>query len=160
MPLQQHGIVRPVSDIEEQVKQQLYRLFASLDRKMAEMSRARGLRPSNVKLLEPVQECVFVGDKTVFVALSSHIPGGIALEQFLDWTGKSMNMVTALSLVERDLGFRDAFGFEFPRSVLDLDDNDRASAVAQIAEEYIEDEIANLERQERIVRLNPIFVID
>ena len=157
MPLEQQGIVRPSSNIDEQTQQQICGLFPLIDRKIAELTRLRGLRPSQVRLLEPVQECIFVEDSSIFVALSTHVPGGIALERFIDWSGKPLNMSTAIELVERDLGFRDAFGFRFPRAVLAYDDREREAAVAQIADRYIDEEIAIIERQERVVRLNPIF---
>ena len=157
MPLEQQGIIRPSSNIDKQTQQQICGLFRLIDRKIAELTRVRGLRPSQVKLLEPVQVCVFVQDSNIFVALTAHVPGGIALERFIDWSGKLLNLKTAIMLVERDLGFRDAFGFQFSRAVLAYDDNEKEAAVAQIAESYIDEEVANVERQERVVRLNPIF---
>ena len=157
MPLEQQGIVRPSSNIDKQTQQQICGLFPLIDRKIAELTRLKGLQPSQVRLLEPVQECIFVEDSNVFVALSAHVPGGIALERFIDWFGKPLDMSTALVLVERDLGFRDAFGFQFPRAVLASDDKEKEAAAAQIAECCIDEEIANIERRERVVRLNPIF---
>ena len=68
-----------------------------------------------------------------------------------------MNMETAIFLVERDLGFKDAFGFQFARTLLDYEDDQKEAAVVRIAERCIDKEIANMERQRRIVRLNPIF---
>ena len=157
MPLEQQGVVRPSSNIDQQTQQQICNLFRLIDRKIAELTRSKGLRHSQVRLLEPVQECIFVEDSNIFIALSTHIPGGIALERFIDWSGKPLDMSTAIVLVERDLGFRDAFGFQFPRAVLAYDGIEKEAAVAQIAERYIDEEISNIERQERIVRLNPIF---
>ena len=100
---------------------------------------------------------VIVGDSTIFVALSVHELGGVSTQQFINWSSKPMNMATAIFLAERDLGFTDAFGFQFAKSVLELDADDQKDAVTQIARRYIEDEIANVERLKRIVRLNPIF---
>ena len=60
-------------------------------------------------------------------------------------------------MAERELGFKDAFGFQFELSLLDYEDDHKEAVVAQIAQRCIDEEIANIERQRRIVRLNPIF---
>ena len=75
----------------------------------------------------------------------------------MDWSEEDINIPTAVFLAERDLSFRNAFGFKFPRSIMDVDTDSKDEAVTRIAEQYIEDEVANLERQQRIVRINPIF---
>ncbi len=66
-------------------------------------------------------------------------------------------MPTAIFLAERDLAFRNAFGINFSRSVLDLEEDRKEEAVSRIAERYVNEEIVNLERLRRIVRMNPIF---
>ena len=157
MPLQQQGIVNHGSTIDRKIEQQIDKVFKILDQKVSDLSKAKGLLPAQVKLLQPLHQCILVGDVSIFVVLSLHDLGGVSTEQFVDWSGKPMNMETAIFLVERDLGFKDAFGFQFSRSVLDYEDDDKETPVAQIAERYIDEEIANIERQRRIVRLNPIF---
>ena len=157
MPLQQGGIFHRSSDVDQETERQIKDIFQSIDREIERLSRERGLTISQVKLREPVQLCVLVGDSDIFVAATSQIPGGVSREQFVDWSGKSMDMATALRLAERDLGFREAFGFQMLREILDLDDDQKQSAVLQLAEGYIGYEIANLEREQRIVRINPMF---
>ena len=70
---------------------------------------------------------------------------------------KAINLPTAIFLAERDLSFKDGFGLKFPRSVLELENDEREVAIAQIAEQCIADEITYVEKMNRIVRLNPIF---
>ena len=157
MPLKQLGLANYGSDIDQKVKEQIDKVFTILDQEISRLSKEKGLTSAQVKLLQPLHQCNFVGDVEVSVALSTHDLGGISTEKFIDWSGKLMNMATAIFLVERDLGFKDAFGFQFSRSVLDYDDDQKEAAVAQIAERCVDEEIANIERQRRIVRLNPLF---
>ena len=79
------------------------------------------------------------------------------IRQYEDWSGRQMNVSQAIFLVERDLSFKNAFGFKFMRSALDKDDADKEAEVARIAVQYVNEEIANLERLSKIVRINPIF---
>ena len=113
--------------------------------------------PAQVKLLQPVHYCVLVGDVEIFVVLAVHDVGAMATRNFRDWSGKDMDIPTAIFLAERDLSFSHAFGFKFIRSVLDLNDDRKEAAVTEIAEGYVNEEIDNLEKLNKIVRLNPIF---
>ena len=158
MPLQQPGLFNFGSDIDQQVVDQIRKIFSMLDERIEKLSQANGLSPSQVKLLQPLHQCIIVGDSTIFVILATHELGGVSTVRFVDWSGKPMNIPTALFLAERDLGFKDAFTFHFARSVLNLDaDNGQEAAVAQISQRCIDEEIVNIERQNKIVRLNPIF---
>jgi hypothetical protein len=76
---------------------------------------------------------------------------------YIDWSGKSLNLQTAIFLAERDLSYEGAFGFTFQRQLLTATEDQKESAVRELAETYIRDEVINLERLNRIVRLNPIF---
>ena len=127
------------------------------DGKISEISESRGLFPSQVKFLQPLHCCVLVGDEEIFVVLAVHDVGGVSKLQFVDWSGKAMNMEAAIYLTERDLTFRNAFGFKFMRSILESDDTRKEAAIAQIATRCIDDEIMNIEKQSKIVRINPIF---
>ena len=157
MPLQQLGLTNFGSDIDPSALDQIRDLFSMLDDKIDELSRSNSLSRGDVTLLQPLHKCVIVGDTTIFVALSIHELGSVSTQQFVDWPGKPMNMATAVFLAERDLGFKDAFGFQFSRSVLDLDKREKAIAVDDIAQRRIADELQSIERQKRIVRMNPIF---
>ena len=159
MPLAQSGsgITNRASNVDKDTEQQIGEVFSMLDRKISEISRAKGLFTAQVRLLQPLHKCVFVGDIDIFVALDVHDLGGISRNQFEDWSGKPMNMATATFLVERDLGFTKTFGFQFPRAVLEYETDRKDGGVTKIAERLLEEELMEIERQERIVRLNPIF---
>ena len=158
MPLIQYGLANFGSDIDRELQKQIDQVFSILDKIISELSGTRGLVRSQVKLLQPLHQCILVGDSEIFVILSVHELGVMSTVQHMDWTGKRMNMETAVFLAERDLGFKDPFGFQFSRSVLDYEeDHKKKSAMAVIAEQYMDGVSANIERQRRIVRLNPIF---
>ena len=157
MPLNQLGFVSHGSSIDEQIEDRIRKVFSMLDKKIRELSRAKGLFPAQVKLLQPLHQCTFVGDVNVFVVLSTQVYGGESIQLYIDASHRSINMDIASSWTEREKGFTNSFGFHFLRSVLDLDDVHKEESVAQIAEQYIDEEIENLERRRRIVRLNPIF---
>ena len=157
MPLNQTGFISRVSNVDAQIERQVEAIFSKLDKKMRELSKAKGLLPTQIKLLQPLHQFTFLGDVDIFVVLATQYLGGESTRLFLDVSSKPIDMDAAFSWVEREEGFKDLFGFQFSRSVLDFDDGHRQAAVARIADRYLEDEIANIERQKRIVRLNPIF---
>ena len=157
MPLKQQGIINHSSDIEREVEDKIEKVFSQIDPKVEELAKKRGLSISQVRLLQPLHQCTLVGDIAIYVVMSIHDLGGISQWQLVDWSSKPMNLASAIFMVERDLGFKDAFGFQFSRSWLDLDGDSREVVIAQIAGKYIEDEIARIEKLNRIVRLNPIF---
>ena len=159
MPLTQRGIMSIGGDLEEETQKRINGTFAVLDRKISQLSRARGLYPSQVRVMQPLHICVLVDSRDVFVVLAVHDIGGIATRQYIDWSRKptGMTIEAAIFLAERDLSFRNAFGFQFMRSVLDMDSDGKDREIDQIAKRHVEEEIRQIERMNRIVRLNPIF---
>ena len=157
MPLQQVGVIDHNSDIDQETEKGIRELFPILDRKVADIARARRLSRSSVRLLQPLHNCVFVGNAHLIFVLSIHVLGGITYERFVDWTDRPLSGELAVRLVERDLGFEDIFAIQISRAVLDLGNTQKEAAITSVVERYIEDEIVNAERQKRIVRLNPIF---
>lgn len=157
MPLKQFGLVNLSGDLDYQMREQINNLFSRLDEKIREFSKARGLFPAQVKLLQPLHCCVLVGDVEIFVVLAVHDVGGVPISNYSDFSGKQINMEGAIFLAERDLAFRNAFGFKFARSILGFDDDQKDAAITQIATRCIDDEVMDIEKQSRIVRINPIF---
>lgn len=151
------GLVSVGGNIDNQTREKIDRVFSMLDKKIGELSRARGLFPAQVRLLQPVHCCVFVGDIEILVAVAVHEVGGGSIRQYQDWSGKELDIPQAIFLVERNLSFKNAFGFKFMRSVLDSDEAGKEAEVTRIATQYVNEEIANLERLSRIVKINPIF---
>lgn len=157
MPLQQFGLQSRGGNLDKHLEKNIDQLFSMLHRKIGEISQKNGLLSTQVKLLQPVHYCVFVGDLETFVVCAVHDVGAMAIRNFVDWSGKDMDIPTAIFLAERDLSFRHAFAFVFMRSVLDFDNGRKEAAVTEIAEGYVNEEVRNLEQLNKIVRLNPIF---
>ena len=157
MPLEQFGFVSHGSNIDGNVEHQIGEVFSMLDKKIAELAKTKRLRPFQVRLMQPLHQCTLVEDSNIFVVLAIQDLGGEFTKLFTDASGRRNTLETAISWVEDQIGFKDPFGFHFPRAVLDYDDDRKVAAVAQIAVRLIDEEAANIERQNRIVRLNPIF---
>ena len=156
MPLCQTGLAHSGVNVDGQTHKKIQQVFALIDQNVKEFARARGLH--QVRLLRPLHRCVLVGDEEIFVVLSVHDIGVTTIEQIQDWAGKGpMNLTTAVFMADRDLQFRDAFGFSFGRSVLELDGAERQKAVAGIADRYLRDEVTHLERLNKVVKIVPIF---
>lgn len=156
MPLSS-GIAMVGGNLDSALQGKVTKLFAKIDENVSEKARQRSLFPSQVKLLQPVKFCVIVGDLNVYVVCSNQNVGGMPQHQFVDWAGKDMTLQVAISLVRRDLSFESPFGFEFSRNVLDMPDDEQSKRVVAIVDQYIHDELLNLERLNRMVRINPIF---
>ena len=88
MPLTQRGIMGIGGDLEEETQKRIDGTFAVLDRKISQLSRARGLYPSQVRVMQPLHICVLVDSRGVFVVLAVHDIGGIATRQYIDWSRK------------------------------------------------------------------------
>ena len=157
MPLNHLGIFTKEGNLDRGVEERLIQVFSIIDGKIEDIAQTKGLPRNQVKLLQPVHCCTLVGDTEVFVTLAFAGVGAMVIRNYLDWSGKAMDLPMAIVLAERDLAFRNAFGFTFQRSLLDADEGSLRAEATRIAESYIEDELAELERQSRIVRINPIF---
>ena len=157
MPLNHLGIFNKEGNLDRGVEERLIQVFSIIDGKIEDIAQTKGLPRNQVKLLQPVHCCTLVGDTEVFVTLAFAGVGAIVIRNYLDWSGKAMDLPMAIVLAERDLAVRNAFGFTFQRSLLDADEGSLRAEATRIAESYIEDELAELERQSRIVRINPIF---
>ena len=157
MPLMSRGIANVGGDVDEKVQEQLGRIFSIIDSEIEEIAQTAGLSRNGVRLLQPVHCCTLVGDTEVFVVVDPAGVGAIVVYRYADVSGEAMNLPTAIMLAERDLSFQNAFGFTFQRSLLDADEQNQRAEATRIAGRYINDELAELERQSRIVRINPIF---
>lgn len=68
-----------------------------------------------------------------------------------------MNLETAVYIVERELFFEQPFGFAFARLILDAPEVEQNKALRLFSENYINNEIQNLDKLNRLVKINPIF---
>ena len=128
-----------------------------IDKYVAELAREKRLFSDQVRLLQPLNFCAIVGDDQIFIVATNKNAGGIPRQQFIDWSGKQMDMQSALFIAERDLSFEDAFGLVFDRKYIELNVEERDSEAKKTAEKFLTEEILNLERLQKMVRINPIF---
>ena len=158
MPLKSSGISTVSGDLAEEIRGQIEKVFEVLDQKVIATSRERGLPPEQVRLLQSVHCCVFVDAQRILVVLSVSDLGAINIRSFQDWSNKPpLDLPTAIRSVERELHFKDAFGFEITRSVLESTDDQRNSETAAVARQYVDQEIDHMDRLNRIVKIDPIF---
>ena len=143
--------------LDDPVKVKVFQFLYRLDTFIAQLAKENNLFPSQVRLLQPVNFCAIVSDLEVFIVASNQNTGGMPRQQFIDWSGKEMNLQVALVLVQRDLAFEQPFSFSFQRNFLNLMDNEQDREAKALADQYVHNEILNLERLQRIVRINPIF---
>jgi hypothetical protein len=157
MPFLTSGVSTGGGNLPEDLHNSIDQILGLLDRSVATFARENRLTPTQVRLLRPCNYCAIVNDDAVFVVVSNIHAGGIPSQTYIDWSGKPLNLQTAIFLAERDLSYEGAFGFTFQRQLLTAAQDEKETAVRELAERYIRDEMINLERLNRIVRLNPIF---
>ena len=157
MPLLEMGMYIRGVEVDGEIDKQFTQFCKLFDEEIEELSRARGLRRAEVRFFRSLHLFALVADEAVCVVLAANDLGGTAHWRIANWPNKPMDFETACNQVAWQFGFSDVFGFQFPRSVFDLEGNSKRDAIAQIAAKCIESEIAELEKQRRIVRLNPVF---
>lgn len=150
------GIVNSGGNLPEDVQRRLTPFVASVDKQVERLAREKGLLPSQVRLLRPCNVAYIVTEDTIFAVLTNINVGGMPMHRYIHRTEGQMNLHTAIYLVERDLAFEQAFGIQFSRTFIE-DDTNRETHAIEVAQSYLADEIINLERLNKIVRLNPVF---
>ena len=87
MPLNQEGVISHSSNIGKDLERQIEAVLSLLDRKVNDISRTRGLFPSQVRLFQPLHCCVLVADNEIFVVLAIQDVGGSAKRIYrVRWT--------------------------------------------------------------------------
>lgn len=142
-------------DLPEPIRNQINAFVSLVDREVGELARTNGLTPSQVRLLRPCNVVYVVNQDTVFAVLTNVNVGGLPRHIYVNWIGP-MNLHTAITIVEREVAFEQAFGIQFPKAYIEASEGKETFA-REVAQKYIADELIYLERLNRIVRLNPIF---
>ena len=158
MPLKHSGISSLSGNLANEAREQIDKVFDVLDQQIVAISRERGLRPEQVRLLQPLHCCVIVEDQRILVVLSVSDIGAMSIRDFQDWSNKPpLDLPAAIHLVERDLHFKSAFGFEMSRSVLNSTDDHSDDETTAIASQVVAQEVEHMDRLNRIVKIDPIF---
>ncbi len=157
MPLaKEYGMIQSVGGMTHERKGQTERIFKQIDRDVYRLSQAEGLFPAQVRLLQPLHICVYFDPSNVFVIFDPFDRGAHRIEaSFGNRNPVDLDGVAAFAM--QRLGFKAPFGFQFSLSVLDQDTDKHKEIAADIARQFVEEDVKEIERQERIVRLRPIF---
>jgi len=103
--------------------------------------------------------CLCCITKTKVNLLLSKGSGGIPSRQWLDLSDKVPEPTTPqlVSWVQNQLGWTPDFSLDFSLSILDSTSEDRRSTLTHHADILIDSVLKSIEKQQRIVRSNPIF---
>lgn len=156
MPFQA-GAAMVGGNLDGQIQQKVNKILTLLDTEIREQARQKGIPPKFVKLLHPLNYAVIVTDKEVIIVATNQNVGGMPNIQFIDMQDKSLNLQTAIFLAERDLMYSNAFGISFPKSFLELGEEEIEANAKSMTETYLNDELLTIEKLNRMVRINPIF---
>ncbi len=95
MPLSTKGIRNIDSEIDRTLAENIDRVFTLIDEKLDEFSQARGLTASQIRFLQPLHCCVFVGNTKLSVVLAPHDISGISRVKLIDFSNQEMDIDTA-----------------------------------------------------------------
>lgn len=157
MPLMSLGVSLSGGDLPSDLQDSANKVLRAVDQSVTKIAQDEHLAPSQVRILRPCNVCTLVNDNTVFIIVSNIHAGGMPSYTYLDFSGKSFNLQAAITMVERDLFYEQAFGFTFSKHLLGAGDNEIEALAHSLAESYIEEEMVNFERLKRIVKIKPIF---
>lgn len=108
-----------------------------------------------VRLIHPVNVAVLLDDISVNFILSLNV-GGIQIVRHIDFRGKgNIPLNIGISIVERDLLWKECFGFSVPVNSIINEMSDDSLFV--FVDSYYKSEQLYFEKIANIVRINPIF---
>ncbi|MEF7665843.1 MULTISPECIES: hypothetical protein [Bacillus] len=150
-------VVSSGGDLPDEIRMNLNKFVHLVDKKVEYIARKNGLTTSQVRLLRSCNVAFIVNEHTIFCVMTNINASGVVKHFYINWFGKPLNLNDALFLVERDLGFEQTFGIQFPYDILQKSSMEQENLSESIASTYIDEEIVNLERLNKIVRMNPVF---
>lgn len=142
-------------NMNNELQRKLEAFVEKIDDHITRIAREKRMVAVQVRLLQQCSIVYLANEQMIFCSITNYNVG-IPIRRYIDVTGSSMNLDTAIFLSVRDLAFQDPFGIQFSRSDIEVEEEANSRARA-IAEYYIDDEIKHLERMTKIVRMNPIF---
>ncbi len=152
-----NSIYQESGNIPEDVSKEIKRVAASLYGVAIELAKSGTIDSRIVRLFRPSNIAIFLVKNHVhFVITVKNVGGSSRINLFDFHDTESLYLEGAISVVERDLGYEDCFGFSTPRSWL-VQKEIPKDELLSVFQDYYEREQRYLERRERIVRINPIF---
>jgi len=151
------GVSVSSGNLDNEINKKIGKVLELLDKEIREQTRKKGISPKFVKLIQPINYAVIVTFSEVHIVATNQNVGGMPSIHYIDIQNESLNLQTSIFIVERDLMYSNAFGISFPKHFLDLNDVQKELRVKEITESYLNDELLEMEKLSRIVRINPIF---
>lgn len=151
------GIFSVRGNIPNDIYQDIQKSATSFYKMLNSIIESSSINRAIIRLIKPVNTCIILDDKNIHFVFTNEDVGGALRIHHEDFRTKgNLNLSTAIKIVERDLAFKDAFGFDIPFSLLDDIDN-IDETITPYVKEYINSEGIYFERLAKIVRINPIF---
>lgn len=151
------GIFSVRGNIPDDIYQDIQKSATSFYKMLNSIIESSSINRAIIRLIKPVNTCIILDDKNIhFVFTNEGIGGALRIHHEDFRTKGNLNLSTAIAIVERDLAFKDAFGFDIPLSLLDDMDN-IDEIIFPYVKEYINSEDIYFEKLAKIVRINPIF---
>lgn len=156
MPLH-NGITMSGGNMDSTTQGKLNKFFAVLDKSIRETTQQRRLTPNFVKFLHPINYVVFETINDFKIIATNQNVGGMPQVNFQDFKTQNITLEQCAFLVQRDLMYQNPFGISFDKNIIDQNEEFQRKESKKIAENYINQEIIEIEKLNNIVRINPIF---
>jgi len=143
--------------LNDKFEDKIQNFYSIIDKVLYEIAGKNNYNPSFLRLMRQLNVATIVNDLSIFVVATYKNVGGMPRRIWIDWETKPLDIQTAIFLVERDLSFEQSFGFSFDKNIIMMDENMQNIKATEIVENYINQEFANLERINKLVRINPMF---
>jgi hypothetical protein len=151
------GIFSVRGNIPNDIYQDIEKSAASFYKILNSIIESSSINRAIIRLIKPVNTCIILDTENIhFVFTNKGVGGALRIHHEDFRTKTNLNLSTAIAIVERDLAFDDAFGFDIPFSLLDDMDNLNETIIPYV-KDYIDNEVMYFERLSKIVRFNPIF---
>jgi hypothetical protein len=109
-----------------------------------------------IRILKPTSICIIRTNNEVHFVLTNEF-SGVPSVIYNDFREKGeVNLSTAIALAQRDLLFKNPFGFSIPKNVIESSEV-KSDLVFPYVELYYKSEVLFFEKLAREVRINPIF---
>jgi hypothetical protein len=123
-----------------------------------DQARRMNVHISQVSILRPCNLSVFVDEGDIHVVFTNSDVGRFPLAIYDDITKSApITSANAIYLAQVEYDWRNCSAFTFPKSLLDLSRIEQEPAIQKLAEHYLTQEQACLERLRGRVRFSPLF---
>lgn len=131
-------------------------MLRRIDYQVSTQGRGRGFKPYQIPLMQPCSTYVLI-DSSRVVITATNITGGMPSHIYEESNEAPINSEAAITYAIEELGFSNPFQITFPANIVNAGEEEQRALAFKIATQYINNEVEKMEKQNRIVRFNPIF---